>query len=62
MSPLSDPLRIVQCQICSRLVPVADLPAHLLADARMLRLIKTTRPEWGHQECEDHLRALCVTH
>jgi hypothetical protein len=39
-----------------------NLPEHLLVDARMLQLIKSTHPEWGHQECENYLRTLCDTH
>ncbi|MDA2915991.1 hypothetical protein MYX64_03990 [Nitrospinae bacterium AH_259_B05_G02_I21] len=62
MTPLSDPSKVTQCRICSITVPVADLPGHLLADAKMLRVIKSTRPEWNRQECEEHLRALCVSH
>ncbi len=59
MTLLSYPSRLAECQICSTLVPVENLPEHLLADARMLRVIKTSRPEWGRQECEEYLRTLC---
>ncbi len=47
-----------KCKICGSLVPTENLPNHLLADARMLRLIKDTHPELSRQECEDHLRTL----
>ncbi len=59
MTPISETLRLAECQICSTLVPVENLPEHLLADARMLRVIKTSRPEWGREECEEYLRTLC---
>ena len=59
MTTLSIPLhRMDKCKICGSLVPTENLPNHLLADARMLRLIKDTHPELSRQECEDHLRTL----
>ena len=59
MTLLTYPSRLAECKICSTMVPVENLPEHLLADARMLRVIKTSRPEWGRQECEEYLRTLC---
>jgi hypothetical protein len=62
MTPLLNPHRMTRCQVCCSLVPTVNLPEHLLADARMLQLIKSTHPEWGRQECEHYLRVLCDTH
>ncbi len=59
MPLLTYPSRLAECKICSTMVPVESLHEHLLADARMLRVIKTSRPEWGREECEEYLRALC---
>jgi hypothetical protein len=49
---------MTQCKICGTFVPVSTLSEHLLADARMLRVIKASRPEWGRQECEEHLSGI----
>ncbi len=59
MPLLTYPSRLAECKICSSMVSVERLHEHLLADARMLRVIKTSRPEWGRQECEEYLRTLC---
>ena len=61
MNPVSNPLLPPKCPICGNLVPTASLSEHLLADARMLGIIKTTHPKWSRQECEDHLRNLHAT-
>ncbi len=58
MNPLSNPLLPTKCPICGNLVPSGSLPEHLLADARMLRIIKSTHPHWSRNECKDYLRAL----
>lgn len=54
--------RTVPCPACGNLVPSANLQEHLLADARILRLIKVNRPEWTNQDCEDYLRSLSGPH
>ncbi len=59
MTPISETLRLAECQICNTMVPAESLHEHLLADARMLRVIKTSRPNWGREECEEYLRTLC---
>jgi hypothetical protein len=58
VSPLLHPYSIVQCLVCGSLVPATNLPEHLLADARILRIIKSTHPEWDRQECECYLQAI----
>ena len=59
MPLLTYPSRLAECKICSTMVPVESLHEHLLADARMLRVIKISRPNWGRQECEEYLWTLC---
>lgn len=50
--------RTVECHFCGNLVPEGNLPEHLMADVRIIKLIKSTRPEWNHKECEDYFRSL----
>lgn len=58
MSPLIDPHRMAKCQICGGMVPAANLPEHLMADAKILRVIKSAHPEWDRREYECYLRAI----
>ncbi len=60
MSPFTRPYPTARCELCGQSVPSENLPEHLLADARILRIIKTTHPSWGRQECESYLRSLCA--
>ncbi len=59
MGSATDPSQTTACPICGNPIQTAGLPEHLLADVRMLRIIKATHPDWTCQECEDHWRAIC---
>lgn len=52
------PYRTVECHVCGNLVPEGNLAEHLMADARIIKLIKETRPEWNNKECEAYLKSL----
>lgn len=58
MNPPLRPYRTARCDVCGNLIPASNLPEHLLADARILRIIKATHPEWGRRECEEYLQSL----
>ena len=58
MAPLINPYRTAQCEVCGNMVPLSNMPEHLLADARILRIIKASNPDWGRRQCEDYLRAM----
>jgi hypothetical protein len=59
MTSLTFPFETTLCEICGSSVPESNLGEHMLADVRILQIIKVNRPEWGHGECEDYLRSLC---
>ena len=61
MGSATDPSQTTACPTCGNPIQTAGLPEHLLADVRMLRIIKATHPGWSSQECEDHWRAICGT-
>jgi hypothetical protein len=50
---------MITCPTCGNLVPTSNWPEHLMADFRIIQIIKATHPEWNRQECEDYLRSLC---
>lgn len=58
MTQLSSPEDSAQCPICETVLQRENQCEHLLAAARLLRIVKTTHPEWSLQECEDYLRSL----
>jgi hypothetical protein len=57
MTPLIRPYFVTNCQVCGNLVPEANLSEHILADARILQIIKATHPDWTREECEDYLKS-----
>lgn len=56
----TDSRRMTECRLCGNLVPADGLHLHLLADARLLRLIKANNPGWDRDLCEDYLRSLSL--
>jgi hypothetical protein len=61
MSPLNYPYRTTHCQICGCEVPAANLHEHLLADGRLLRIIKSVHTDWKREDCEGYLRSISGT-
>lgn len=61
MTSIAFPYQTALCDICGSSVPESNLEEHMLADFRILQIIQSNRPEWGHGECEDYLRSLCGT-
>jgi hypothetical protein len=59
MGPVTDHSKMTTCPICGTPIQTSNLPEHLLADARMLRIIKATHPGWSCEDCEQHWRHLC---
>lgn len=59
MLHLPYPRRITRCRVCGSLVLAEDLLHHLSADARILKIIKSTHPKWSGQECRDYLWNIC---
>lgn len=58
MASRPQPYRTAQCKVCGNLVPEANLPEHLAADARLLQIIRATHPDWEPEDCERHLQSL----
>lgn len=58
MSPMIYPFITAECEICGTSVPEASLQTHMMADVRILRIIKANRPDWDRLECEEYLRGL----
>lgn len=58
MSPLNHHYRTTHCQLCGSLVPAANLHEHLLADTRLLQIIKSVHPDWKREDCKGYLRSI----
>lgn len=58
MTPMAYPYKTTECDLCGNLVPTTNLQEHLMADARILSVIQSSRPGWSGRECTEYLRAL----
>lgn len=53
-SPTSGP----SCPICDTELKAEEACDHLLAAARLLKIVQATHPDWDLKECEAYLRDL----
>ncbi len=56
--PSIHPYRTVECHVCGKLIPEGNLAEHLMADARIIKIINEIRPEWNKEECEAYLKSM----